>query len=1053
MHAMAMRQALVVALLMVVAIGGGTVAYLAGERSVTAAEPAAAARRAIPAATRPVAMHPPTAADGLKGTLQLLLGEIERQESGKDATCWTTVRMMDTHFAGRPISDAVAVLKIEACKTLVYHLWRAASSRTRDGSLVGAAEVDAALPEATRATVALMVATEPAFGTDPVRSVMNRDYHRITENRRYLIGLVGEALTHTGLFEGREPKLAPLAADGVAHLAAAATVLTTGFLDECGKLAAAKEHESITAEDVREIFARQLDAFGPGAAAEAQPALNGTIAAAVVDADLLAASRRLIDGKISALRAWNAKVWKDADEPRHHQHQQELVNRLSKVPFSRLAFEVLVQRMQRYADYLALGIAPPQRNLMLAPVNLPDFSEARPAVSQRERYVTLAWATNAIENLYPREIAANGDVTITLVGDPGRRVPDQDRRVRLLDWDLDALRDTTLHWSVMRQAWIAADARPADPFALEILADRMSELELLFIRECEAVALQNGMSEIDDELVRTVLKDVQFAVPAPRPSAWGERELAAKQQVLDGYQGPLFRDLSADGGFPRVAPPDRAHIADGQALVDYMGSGVAVGDIDGDGLPDLFLPGDGGNRLLRNLGGHRFEDVTERLGVVDPGIADAHHALFVDYDNDGRLDLFVVHSQGPSRLFHQEADGHFTDVTATCGIVTGATAHDAVWFDYDNDGLLDCYVGHYGKGRPSLDGRNGERNRLFHNLGNGHFEDVTDKAGVGSTGWTLACAAIDVDGDGWMDLFVGNDYGRSELYRNNGDGTFTECGARYGVDDRGSTMNASVVDVTGGPLMDLYTTQIDMFSKSVGFVLPRADDIINVNERILKSTFSISGNKLYRNDGGRRFASVEEAMFEPGDRGWSWSGNFFDYDNDGDDDLYLTNGWLDGTPAANQKHQFFIRDGGRFYLADPDGPECYASNARGAVAADLTGSGRVDLVVNDFGGQPRLLANACTNANQWLKVKLRGTRSNRFGVDAVVEVARPGGLRQRKQVNCGANYLSQDETTLTFGLGAAKQADGITVTWPGNHVQVLAGPFTADSTVEVVEDR
>ncbi len=1002
-------------------------------------------------------------ADRLKRTLQTLQAETISQESGKDATCWTTVRMMDAHFTGRQVPDPIALLKIEACKTLVYDVWRSASARTPANATLGGDDVVEPLPSALRDAVALMVAVDPQFGGDPVRSVMNRDYHRVTENKRYLHAIIAEAIEGVGLFEQRAVDLKPLSESGIRSLAAVATVITTDFLTACATSAQEREHRAIDDEDVRQAFAHVLATLGPTAdAAAAGPSSASAPVGAVrsergpvADIELLADTRRAIAGKIAALRSWNAKVWSDATDP--EQRQMELVNRMTKVGFDRESFAAIEAKLVHYVDYLARGVAPMQHNAFWTPVN-GQILHQPPPFAERRPYIDLAWAANALENLFPRSIAANGDVTIEIMGNPGVPVAIRHERMQLLDWELDALRDTTLHWSLIESAWKSSEARPADPFALELLADRMSELALLFIRTADEAAVRQLRPRITEKICNNMLMDVQFAVPPRENAAWAAAEIAGKSRVLATYPGHLFTDASDASGLPAVAAVAREGFgAKGSEkrvvqAITLTGSGVAVGDFDGDGLPDLFLPGDGGNRLLRNLGGRRFEDVTAARGIADEGVLDAHHALFVDYDNDGRLDLFVVHSEKPSRLFHQEADGRFTDVTASCGIATGEAAHDAVFFDYDDDGLLDCYVGHYGVINPSLDGRNGGKNRLFHNLGGGRFADVTDRAGVGSTGWTLASAAIDVDHDGRMDLFVANDYGRCELFINQGDGTFVDRARSFGVDDRGSSMNASVVDLDDDGWMDLYITQIDMFSKSLGWVFPQADSQITINKRILASTFYISGNKLFHNDHGRRFVSVDERMVEPGDRGWSWSGNFLDVDNDGDEDMYLTNGWVADTPAANQANQFFVRDGGRFYLADASGPESYVGNSRGAAAADLTGSGRIDVIVNDYGARPRLLANACANDNHYVKVRLRGTRSNRFGIGAVVRLARDGGASSAKQVNCGANYLSQDETTLTFGLGASASAPELTVVWPGNHEQRVRGPLKAGAIIDVVEE-
>ncbi len=1022
--------------------------------------PALASRNFAPPSAQPTS--PETRAAGVgpgwgAGLLQTIdnaLQETVSQESAKDATCWTTVRMMDAHFAGTPISDEVAALKIEACKTLVCQLWRRASRHAAPRELLGQDDIDPAMPTGMLTLVAQLQHAPGVLSDGTVEAVMRRDYQRITENKRYLISVAQEALVGTGLFSGRDVDILPLTAGAADRLAAFATVATTAFLESCGRIAQANGHAEVLGDDMKRAFAEALTRFAPDADSPSPAASRPSASMSA----MLELTRTVIANKITALRAWNAAIWKDhPGDPTDH--QRELLNRFCKAKFDQQGFAELTHKLELCADYISWGVTPFQHNTFAAAINRhhSDILDGEVFARARKPYIELDWGMNVINDLFPRTIAANGDVTVRLVGSPGDRSHSRpSAEFRLLDYELDAVRDTVIHWSVMQHAWSRMEARPADPFVLEILADRLSELAIFMIRATDDAAQRSGRSVIDATVCDYALDDFQFAVPTRPEATWGKAQLASKPEVLARIPKVPFLDGSAAPGFPSrslAARPTPASLtaSESMSLVDYMGAGVAVGDFDGDGLPDLFLPGEGGNRLLRNLGGHRFKDVSEELGITDTRLDDVHQALFVDYDNDGRLDLFIVHSASPSRLFHQLANGHFEDVSGTCGIVTGPAAHDAVWFDYDNDGLLDCFVGHYGATRPRLDGRNGSGGRLFHNLGNGHFADVTAASGTGTTGWTLACAAFDYDHDGWPDLFVANDYGRSELFRNNGDGTFSERGRAAGIDDRGSSMNASVIDLDGEGWMGLYITQIDMFSKSIGFVFPQDKSVLNINERILRSTFSIAGNKLFRNQGDGTFASVDPQVFEPGDRGWAWSANFFDYDNSGTDDCYMTNGWLDGTPAARQRHQFFIGGHGRFFLWDGGGDQGYASNARGCVAADLGGHGRIDLVVNDFGERPRLLLNQSTDRNHWLKVKLRGVRCNRYGIGAEVAVLREDGTRQWRAVTCGSNYLSQEDTTLHFGLGPAVDAAGIEVRWPGNRLQRVPGPIKADTTVEVLE--
>ncbi len=474
-----------------------------------------------------------------------------------------------------------------------------------------------------------------------------------------------------------------------------------------------------------------------------------------------------------------------------------------------------------------------------------------------------------------------------------------------------------------------------------------------------------------------------------------------------------------------------------------MGAGIALGDIDADGDSDLFFAGEGMNRLYLNddAGGTRkLVDVTEAWGVPAE-LVDSHHAMFVDHEGDGDLDLLIVRGRSPSLLLEQQ-DGKLVDVAAKRGFVTGVGAHVASAFDYDEDGDLDLHVGYYGSaacnrgecgGRnlPSVDGRNGSPNQLFRNDGETYTE-VAAAAGVADEGWTLASSTFDYDADGDEDLYLANDFGANPLFRNEGDGTFTDVAVELGAADRGSGMNVSFSDVDGNGTFDVFVSNIDMFSKTIKVVFPRDESVVNLTDGILRSFQYLSGNKLYLNladaAGKRRFEAVEGAWFEPGDQGWGWAGTFFDYDNDGDEDIYLANGWIPGSPANDQQNQFYLRDASTFYLASPAGAEAFPGNSRAVVALDADGDGDLDLAVNNYAQPPVLLENVQKLRKPALRMRLRDDTKNTRAVGAVIEV-RTGKTVQRRAVTCGVGYLGQDDEVVHVGLGAAKTAD-VTITWP-----------------------
>ncbi len=361
-------------------------------------------------------------------------------------------------------------------------------------------------------------------------------------------------------------------------------------------------------------------------------------------------------------------------------------------------------------------------------------------------------------------------------------------------------------------------------------------------------------------------------------------------------------------------------------VFQHASGGVSAADFDQDGWPDLFFVDGVDSRLYRNLGPDdegrpRFEDVTVAAGLG--GLDQAQSALFADFDNDGDRDLFVARYLAPSRLYLNRGDGRFDERSADMGIDFVAASTSTTALDFDRDGFLDIYVGAYGnvyEAIPRLPffATNGDTNRLYRNLGGLGFADVTAASGAGDTGWSLAVAAGDYDDDGWPDLAVANDMGRKSLYRNNGDGTFSERAREAGVLDFSGGMGLAFGDLDNDGLSDLYTSNI--YSNQRWFGEDRT--ITQYMRNVLRTRWAIAdfgeywklqgllgsdwrslgyqigeGNSVFHNAGDGTFDELPDtpASFA----GWSWGVVLEDYDNDTDLDLYAANGWISATPETD----------------------------------------------------------------------------------------------------------------------------------------------------------
>ena len=502
-------------------------------------------------------------------------------------------------------------------------------------------------------------------------------------------------------------------------------------------------------------------------------------------------------------------------------------------------------------------------------------------------------------------------------------------------------------------------------------------------------------------------------------------------------------------------------------LPETMGPGVAFIDYDNDGWPDIFLvngmdwPGHGQKhttpKLYHNNHDGTFADVTHKAGLdvemYGMGVAVG------DYDNDGYDDLFVT-AYGQNRLFHNNGNGTFTEVTQKAGLQGPKEfSTSAAWVDYDKDGHLDLVVGNYVQWTPesdlycTLDGKvksyctpesyKGTAVRLWHNRGNGTFEDLTQKAGLGdATSKTLGVAVLDYDNDGWPDLLFSNDTQPNKLYRNNGNGTFTEKAVVAGV----------------------------AFSEDgvarAGMGVDAADYDHSGYASVLITNFSNQMISLYHNEGKGLF--VDEAPRSEIGRAslltLGFGCFFFDYDLDGWPDVLIANGHVDddiqkvqaNVSYAEQPHLFRNMSKGKFEEVTKSMGAAFASPrvGRGAAYADINNDGRLDLLLSTNGGPVYLFRNEASGSaatNHSLRIKLIGTKSNRDGIGAVVKLT-AGGETQSEMLRSGSSYLSASELVLTFGLGQRDKADSLEVRWPSGQVDRLSA-VPAGATLTVTEGK
>ncbi|HXA06849.1 MAG TPA: CRTAC1 family protein [Bryobacteraceae bacterium] len=530
-----------------------------------------------------------------------------------------------------------------------------------------------------------------------------------------------------------------------------------------------------------------------------------------------------------------------------------------------------------------------------------------------------------------------------------------------------------------------------------------------------------------------------------------------------------FTDIGAKAGL--IAANVSGDVTNKKYILEMNGSGVAFLDYNRDGYIDLFVVNgtqlerragavEPVSHLYRNNGDGTFTDVTREAGVAFSGWGQG--ACAADFDNDGYDDLFVTY-YGKNRLYHNNGNGTFTEMAQRAGVAgaDGRWNSGCAFLDYDRDGKVDLFVANYVdlgpnfsnvpkpgsgefcqyKGIPIACGPRGlpaAVNYLYHNNGDGTFTDMSVASGIRNTGghYALGVLTFDYDNDGWPDIYVACDSAASILYHNQHNGTFQDAGVASGLayNDDGEAqagMGVAAFDYDHDGFLD-----------------------------VVKTNFSDDSPNLYHNNGDGTFS---DRVFQAGlgrlRNFLGWGVVAADFDNDGWSDILMVNGHLTseidtaGSDSSYRQRKLLYRNlrDGRFedvtLISGPDIAGLHSS--RGAAAADLNNDGHLAVVVNELHEKPSLLVQEGPAPNHWIGIQLIGTKSNRAGIGARVEVE-SGALRQIDEVRSGGSYLSQGDLRLHFGLGAATRADRVTVRWPSGTVDTMRG-IPADRHVVIEE--
>ena len=957
---------------------------------------------------------------GLVPDAERVLENILDLERNQDVTCWTSFRQLDWFIAEMQYDETATLAKTLVMKSWILRLWEKASQNAQGDSIKVENLQDAVF----------IPSLNPDFVAQDVSTFANgiglknfKDYQKTAEHWRLILSAMEEAIA----YPAPERHLKNFDQEALIFLADQSTTLSLHLLKSSTAKARASGHRVIRKSDLHQAFNELSKNFNlqPSDWQSNEPPDQTTREL------LLPLVEKLIVNKAKALTSFNKSETSLADN----------LNKVSETPLSQEAVQSLYADLKSFVFFTTAGFQPMRSDNYLS-----DGSFENKKMNPRS-YMSDIDVQNTVQQIFPHHILANGDIQIKLEPNPGQPHPISKKKktieLKLLDHELNGVRDSAVHWQALADVF---NDKPfvVDPFGLEYLSEVSSMMMTLWLKRGAQIAKEMGLQEINQKVAQRV-RSKDFVMVPPilsKPESWDKSKVSQKTRLLNKYPNRFYEDVTWRSGLPRrIAKKPRSDQQGNFDLQKIMGGGIAVGDINNDGLPDVYVAGYGKGRLYLNKSRNeriKFVDATTSWKLSE-NIFDGHGVLFFDVDGDDDLDLFITRSENPSLLFENNGNS-FRDITSESQIKTTLGAHVTTAFDADNDGDLDLFVGTYGSAKshesrgqkrslPSMDGRNGSPNQLWQN-NNGVFKEIGEDIGLNDVGWTLAASAFDKDIDGDLDLYIANDFGPNQFFENNGDGTFKNITNQNQTGDRGSGMNVDVTDVNNDGLWDIYVSNIDMFSKNIKVIFPKDNSTININQTLAKSFQYLSGNKFYVSNPDRSYKKEERHRFEPVDRGWAWDSSFFDYDNDGDDDLYVTNGWIKGSPANNQRNQLYLNDNGTYFLASTYSPEAFAGNSRSSVVVDFDRDGDMDLLVNQFKAPAKMLQNNRPKRNKWLGIRIKSETPNTFGIGSRV-VVHSGGKKQMKRVTTGKGYLGQSDSVLIFGLNKENFAN-VEIIWPGN---------------------
>jgi enediyne biosynthesis protein E4 len=991
----------------------------------------------------------------LSAQVPVIIEEIGELEGVRDPKCYATASRLEDFIYGTPLESEARFEKIALQKAWIRAVWAKAS----EGG-VKEIGVDALRP-VLQASVPYTQMPDGSFvvGGTAITARDKRQYGSVAYALRAILAVQQDALTDGTL-------LAPLSEEAVELFKEAIDLTTLAALQRADVASRKANHERVQPEVLRAAW-KQVAGENVGRASARQGGLK--------PAPHFATIKAIVGEKLAAFEKYN-----------------------------QLSMPVFLRNLQVYMARHLWPSDPAEGQAFREQFNATMVAWMNDVILEAEKHakkkghalIRVDDVHDALQVYQPHEANQYEDITYF------PRLA-KNERITIEAYDLDSFRDPGIHWLYLSEAINAPQFKGTlepDPFAAELLTEGAAQEGVLILRVAGFIAQEEGKERLELAHLGKSLQRIQSLLDrhaaAPKTQKAAAKIASSRGAAAAPAAGKFFTDVTEASG---IAYDHRlsdwlARFIRGYTVVEngavrlavppaFGGSGVAAEDIDNDGDTDVLLLGGAGNRLYLNDGKGKFADVTQSANLewkrADGTYGEARQPIVADFDNDGLQDILITYVDDAHRLYRNTGNAKFEDVTSRTNLGgKGLIGGPATAFDFDKDGLLDVFIGYFGNyltgELPTLSRRNtnAQPDKLFRNKGNFAFADVSAGSGVENTGWAQSVGHLDFDGDGWEDLIVGNDFGANGWYHNLGNGKFEDVSAKLGTDKPSYTMNVGITDLNRDGKPDVYISNIVTMDKDEKYVLPDTQTKMKFNPAKMANMRVVEANDLWMSNGPayEQSKAVGRGMQSTG---WAWDADFFDYDNDGDDDLYVVNGMNEysvyssvnpyltdpaGKPtsavlpvAPKEVPVFFVNTNGMLQEQTTQSGADPAGNARSVAYLDADADGDLDMVVNNF-NTPAMVYRNNARGNHWLKLRLVGDPAKKVTRDAIgakIAVDTASQKRMWREVFSTIGYLSVHPKEQHVGLGRDTTAD-VTITWPNGDRETLRG-LKADRTYRVVQ--